>query len=159
MSHSRGRDRLRVVVLVILALGIYLSVALAQPKASETDGAAPDSRPNVVPLVTDDQTLDEMSGLPQTSALIGGRGTTFRRAYISYPLCCPSRAAILTGQYMHDNGVHGNSPPDGGWQRFYEEGLEQRDLPIWLRSASYYNLQVGKYLNGYGGSPASIPPG
>ena len=38
-------------------------------------------------------------------------------------------------------------------------GLEERDLPIWLRNAGYYNVQIGKYLNGYGGSPASIPPG
>jgi N-acetylglucosamine-6-sulfatase len=117
------------------------------------------SRPNVIMLLTDDQTLQEMSGLPQTSTLIGGRGTTFSRAYISYPLCCPSRAAILTGQYMHDNGVHGNSPPDGGWQRFHEEGLEQRDLPTWLHNAGYHDVQIGKYLNGYGGTPAPIPPG
>ena len=112
-------------------------------------------KPNVVLLLTDDQTLEEMSGLPQTSSLIGGRGTTFSRAYVSYPLCCPSRAAILTGQYMHDNGVHGNSPPTGGWQRYDERGLEQRDLPNWLRGAGYHNVQVGKYLNGYNGS---LPP-
>ena len=155
-SHPSPR---RLVALVILAIAGFLSVALAQPKASETPAPASSSRPNVVLLVTDDQTLDEMNGLPQASALIGVQGTTFGRAYISYPLCCPSRAAILTGQYMHDNGVHGNSPPDGGWQRFHERGLEERDLPIWLRNAGYYNVQIGKYLNGYDGSPAPIPPG
>ena len=109
-------------------------------------------------LVTDDQTLEEMVGLPRTAALLGGQGTTFSRAYISYPLCCPSRAAILTGQYMHNNGVHGNNPPIGGWQRFRAEGLEERDLPNWLRSAGYYNVQIGKYLNGYNGNPPPIPP-
>ena len=158
MARSPRRARLRFVALAILAIAAFLSVALAQPKASD-QAAASSSRPNIVLMVTDDQTLDEMSGLPQTSGLIGGQGTTFGRAYISYPLCCPSRAAIFTGQYMHDNGVHGNSPPEGGWQRFHKEGLEQRDLPIWLHNAGYYNVQVGKYLNGYGGSPAPIPPG
>jgi N-acetylglucosamine-6-sulfatase len=147
----------------LLAAGL-LAVALAaliawQSLLGERATAQSSDRPNVVMLLTDDQTLDEMSGLPQTSALIGGQGATFSRAYVSYPLCCPSRAAILTGQYMHDNGVHGNSPPDGGWQRFSGEGLEQRDLPIWLRNAGYYNVQIGKYLNGYGGSPPPIPPG
>jgi len=139
---------------VAIALGALAAVNLAGPSAS----AQSSGKPNVVMLLTDDQTLDEMSGLPQTSALIAGQGTTFSRAYISYPLCCPSRAAIFTGQYMHNNGVRGNSPPVGGWQRFHELGLEQRDLPTWLHAAGYYNVQIGKYLNGYSGAPPPIPP-
>jgi arylsulfatase A-like enzyme len=159
MPGTTRISRRRFAALATLVLCVALSIALTQLLAGETRAAAPSSRPNVVLMLTDDQTLEEMSGLPQTSSLIGGQGATFSRAYISYPLCCPSRAAILTGQYMHDNGVHGNSPPDGGWQRFHAEGLEQRDLPIWLRNAGYYNVQVGKYLNGYGGSPPPVPPG
>jgi arylsulfatase A-like enzyme len=142
-----------------LLCGALTAAIAAQALLGESATAQSGDRPNVVMLLTDDQTLDEMSGLPETSSLIGGRGTTFSRAYVSYPLCCPSRAAILTGQYMHDNGVHGNSPPDGGYQRFHAEGLEQRDLPIWLQGAGYHNVQIGKYLNGYGGSPAPVPPG
>lgn len=141
-------------------LAAALAAVVAGQSAFGTSATAQSSgKPNIVMLLTDDQTLEEMSGLPQTSSLIGGRGASFSRAYISYPLCCPSRAAILTGQYMHDNGVHGNSPPSGGWQRFRDEGLQQRDLPIWLQNAGYHNVQIGKYLNGYGGSPAPIPPG
>jgi N-acetylglucosamine-6-sulfatase len=147
-------------LLLATALAAALALVIAgQSLRGESATAQASGKPNVVVLLTDDQTLEEMSGLPQTSGLIGGQGTTFSRAYASYPLCCPSRAAILTGQYMHNNGVHGNSPPDGGWQRFHEEGLEQRDLPNWLQSAGYYNVQIGKYLNGYGGSPAPVPPG
>jgi N-acetylglucosamine-6-sulfatase len=152
--------RFRRHLLLAGAFAVALSAAIAvQSLSGESATAQSSGRPNVVVLLTDDQTLDEMSGLPQTSSLIGGQGATFSRAYISYPLCCPSRAAILTGQYMHNNGVHGNSPPDGGWQRFHAEGLEQRDLPIWLQGAGYYNVQIGKYLNGYGGSPPPVPPG
>jgi len=154
MRSRRGR------LLLVAAFAGVLAVAIAGQSLLGASATAQSSgKPNVVLLLTDDQTLEEMSGLPQTSSLIGGQGTTFSRAYVSYPLCCPSRAAMLTGQYMHDNGVHGNSPPEGGWQRFHAQGLEQRDLPIWLRDAGYYNVQVGKYLNGYGGSPAPIPPG
>jgi N-acetylglucosamine-6-sulfatase len=146
-------------LVAVLLCGALVAAVAAQSLLGESATAQSGDRPNVVMLLTDDQTLDEMSGLPETSSLIGGRGTTFSRAYVSYPLCCPSRAAILTGQYMHDNGVHGNSPPDGGYQRFHAEGLEQRDLPIWLQGAGYHNVQIGKYLNGYGGSPAPVPPG
>jgi arylsulfatase A-like enzyme len=151
MRSRRGR-----LLLAVLAVAVVALVIAGQSLLGERATAQSSGKPNIVMLLTDDQTLEEMSGLPQTSSLIGGQGATFSRAYISYPLCCPSRAAILTGQYMHNNGVHGNSPPDGGWQRFHAEGLEQRDLPIWLQRAGYYNVQVGKYLNGYNGS---LPPG
>ncbi|HET8976086.1 MAG TPA: sulfatase, partial [Solirubrobacterales bacterium] len=115
--------------------------------------------PNVVVILSDDQALSEMSGLPKTSSLIGGQGVSFDRAYITYPLCCPSRATILSGQYMHNTGVRGNTPPFGGWKRFKDLGTEAKALPTWLDSAGYYNVQVGKYMNGYAGDPPPIPPG
>ncbi len=152
---GRGIRLATAVAALLCAIGL---LALLTGNSGSNAAAQASGKPNVVMLLTDDQTLDEMSGMPQTSALIGAQGTTFSRAYISYPLCCPSRAAILTGQYMHDNGVRGNSPPEGGWQRFHDQGLEQRDLPTWLHDAGYYNVQIGKYLNGYGGAPPPIPP-
>src|SRR4051812_5916725 len=103
------RDLMRAGRVHLLAAGL-LAIALAaliawQSVLGERATAQSSDRPNVVMLLTDDQTLDEMSGLPQTSALIGGQGATFIPAYVSYPLFCPSRAAILTRQYTHDNGV------------------------------------------------------
>ena len=101
-----------------------------------------------------------MWALPRTAALLGGaNGATFTRAYISYPLCCPARATILTGQYMHNNGVRGNSGAQGGWQAFRGVGSEARALPTWLQGAGYHTVQIGKYLNGYSGGPPPIPPG
>ena len=125
---------------------------------SEGAGAAPGDPPNVVLITTDDQTLEEMGALPQVNSLIGGAGISFTRSYVSYPLCCPSRAALLSGQYMHNNGVRGNGGPQGGWHRF-RDGAEPRALPTWLAAAGYYNVEVGKYMNGYGGSPPPVPPG
>ena len=47
---------------------------------------------------------------------------------MSYPLCCPSRATYLTGQYAHNHGVR-NTPPHGG-----DEALDARHtLPVWLQ--------------------------
>ncbi len=146
-------------LLILPAIAISLAAILAQPRAGGVAAAGPKSKPNVILLVTDDQTLQEMSGLPQASALIGGQGATFNRAYISYPLCCPARASILSGEYMHNHNVRGNSPPTGSWSRFHDLGTEARDLPTWLQAAGYYDVQIGKYLNGYGGAPPPTPPG
>ena len=65
-------------------------------------------RPNVVVVMTDDQD-NTLRGMDSVSSLLSARGTTFANSYTSYPLCCPSRATFLTGQYAHNHGVLGNS--------------------------------------------------
>jgi arylsulfatase A-like enzyme len=145
-----------VLAAVLLAGGIAVDVL---PGASEPAGAAGAGKPNIVFILTDDQTLSEMAAMPQTTALIGGQGATFERFYISYPLCCPSRATMLTGQYMHNTGVRGNNPPFGGWDRFSGLGDEAKDLPVWLQAAGYKTVGIGKYLNGYGAGVPTVPPG
>jgi arylsulfatase A-like enzyme len=147
--------RRTVAAAAMLLLGFACLLALIGPWQA---GAAPGDPPNVVLITTDDQTLEEMRALPQTTSLIGGAGVTFTRSYVSYPLCCPSRAALLSGQYMHNNGVRGNGGTFGGWPRF-QAGPESKALPTWMADAGYYNVEVGKYMNGYDGSPPPIPAG
>ncbi len=48
------------------------------------------------------------------------KGVTMKRFYDNFPLCCPSRSTILTGQYAHNHHVLSNSPPDGGYGVFNE---------------------------------------
>ena len=38
-------------------------------------------------------------------------GMRFDHAYCAYPVCTPSRAALLTGTYAHTNGVYNNATP------------------------------------------------
>ena len=64
--------------------------------------------------MTDDQAADTMRAMPRARHLLGGEGTTFTQALVSFPLCCPSRASFLTGQYAHNHGVLDNHPPAGG---------------------------------------------
>src|SRR4051812_6125006 len=120
--------------------------------------AAPQARrPNIVLLMTDDMRADDLARMPATRRLIAGAGATFTRAYVSFPLCCPSRATLNSGQYAHNHGVRGNGAPRGGFQ-----ALTDRDnlLATWLRDAGYYTVHIGKYLNGYGTQePATPQPG
>ena len=118
--------------------------------------AAPGARPNIVVVMTDDQTAAELAGMPATRRLVGSAGVTFNRAYVSYPVCCPSRATYLTGQYAHNHGVMGLYPPSGGYGAFDKAN----SLPVWLRRAGYRTAHIGKFLNGYGDQqPADVPPG
>ena len=64
-------------------------------------------RPNIVLILTDDQdsTLGGAEPLEQGKKLIANEGAVFKNAYATTPICCPSRASILTGRYLHNTGV------------------------------------------------------
>src|SRR5687767_3408294 len=111
------------------------------------NGAAAQERPNVLVILTDDQTLESMRVLEKTQRLLGQEGTVFANAFVSYPVCCPSRATLLTGQYAHNHKVMANKPPDGGHGRLDHSNT----LPVWLQETGYETAHVGKYLNGYKG--------
>ncbi len=108
-------------------------------------GKSARKRPNLVLIITDDQTLEQFSPLvmPKAESLLVNHGTTFSQGIVSSPQCGPSRAQMLTGQYAHNNGY--TSDREG------YAGLEQarRVLPEWLRKAGYKTIHVGKYMNGY----------
>jgi arylsulfatase A-like enzyme len=97
-----------------------------------------------------------MEVLPNVRRLIGDQGVTFDNNFDSFSLCCPSRATFLTGQYSHNNGVRGNSPPQGGYQALDKSNT----LAVWLQRGGYYTVHLGKFLNGYGRqNPTEIPAG
>jgi arylsulfatase A-like enzyme len=143
--------------LTLCALCGVLAIAPRAAGPSTADAAGPSSRPNVVVLMTDDQTLRSMRAMPRTRALIGDQGARFANSFVSNPRCCPSRATFLTGQYSHNNGVLTNGLPLGGWQRL--RGTSNW-LPTWLQTAGYRTVHVGKFLNHYGlDDPTEVPPG
>src|ERR671937_2444520 len=103
------------IFLVGAALCAALAVGLGL--SSHRSHAAAKPRPNILVLETDDQTLAEMAVLPTVRRLIGDEGVTFDSSFVTFSLCCPSRASLLTGQYPHNNGVRGNGPPLGGYYK------------------------------------------
>jgi arylsulfatase A-like enzyme len=145
LSSSRDvRVRGRAALAMLLASLAVIAGAVA---AGRAEGAA--NQKNVIFILTDDMTSSELAGMPNVMSEIAAQGATFNRAYVSFPLCCPSRATMMSGQYMHNHGVHGNFPPQGSWLKFRPH--ETNDLPVWLHGDGYYNVHIGKYMNGYGG--------
>ncbi len=120
--------------------------------------------PNVLVIVTDDQTVGTWRAMPQTYHRIVQRGVEFTQAFASNPMCCPSRAAILTGGFSTHSGVYSNGGPYGGMRAFHEHGDEHRTLAA-LLDPTYETALFGKYLNGYSAyadaelHPGYVPPG
>lgn len=126
-------------------------------------------RPNIVFILTDDQRWDAVGSthapagevvMPSVMSELVASGVTFDSAFVSTPLCCPSRATILTGQYAHTSGVRLSQPPDGGAVVFDDSST----LATWLHAAGYRTGLFGKYLNGYQSlwtntEPPYRPPG
>ncbi len=117
---------------------------LARPGTPGTQGVA--GRPNVLLITADDTAVGDLDHMPQVARLITEQGTTFDDALAPTPICAPSRASLLTGQYAHNHGVLTVDGDGGGAQAFHA----QNTLPVWLQRAGYETLFVGKYLNGYG---------
>lgn len=141
-------------------LSFSLLAGAAAPLALGTQvAAAPPDKPNIILISTDDQSVLDMKYMPYTRQLLGGTaGATFRNALSPYPLCCPARATIVTGQHAHNHGVLSNKAPSGGYEGL--RPLNDRTLPVWMHNAGYRTTFTGKYLNGYGeADPREVPPG
>ncbi len=148
------RVGLRAGLAFALAAGTLVLAATRPAPASN-----PDLRPNVVLILTDDQAPGSVPhdppAMPAFQAMVedpSEHWVWFPNAFLSTPLCCPSRASILTGRSDLRTGVRTNH--DGHL-------LDPTDnLAAWLHDAGYRTALIGKYLNGYpfDGQPL-VPPG
>lgn len=133
-GHLAAIARSGRVWLALVVIG-GLVAAMGWPVAADRDKPPP----NVLVVVTDDQ----RGGLPVMPALREWmqEGTFFPNAYATTPLCCPSRASIMSGLYAHNHGVRGN--PDAlGFN-------PDQTLQAYLDEEGYETALYGKYLNNY----------
>ncbi len=112
-----------------IMLGLYASAA---------------QQPNILFMLTDDHAVqsigcfgtifenyDPTPNLDQLAA----EGVKFSNAFVNNSICAPSRAAILTGKYSHNNGVR-------AWEEF--DGSQQT-FPKLLQDAGYHTVLIGKW--------------
>ncbi|MCB1006666.1 MAG: sulfatase-like hydrolase/transferase, partial [Acidimicrobiales bacterium] len=134
-----------VVAAVVVALVAVGAVVVVRSRGAtdvlHTETGA--RRPNVLVIMTDDQTLESVRVMDNVKSRLMGEGTTFSSAYVSFPNCCPSRATYLTGQYAHNTGVKDNVPPLGGYTKLRADDT----VALALQRSGYYTAHVGKYLN------------
>lgn len=126
------------------------ATAVAAPGSVAADaGAPPVGRPrNLILILSDDHRHDFMSFVPgappwlETPGLdrLARGGAHLKNAFVSTSLCSPSRASILTGQYMHHHKVVDNQRPEPAGIVFFPEHLQR---------AGYRTAFVGKWHMGH----------
>lgn len=147
------RSRVWLVAIVTFA-SAFPVVPLAEGEVPIPQGSRT-SLPNIVLILTDDQRADTLRYMPNVQRLMVNKGIRFSNGYVVNPLCCPSRASILTGAYSHTTGVYTNDPDMHGGFPAFRDGST---IATWLQSAGYRTSLFGKYLNGYGVT-TYVPPG
>ena len=116
---------------------------------SSLSSAPVPARPNIIFILADDLDAAEYAYMPKLKSLVADQGVTFENFFVNVSLCCPSRATTMRGQYVQNTQIFGNTPPDGGFQRIYELGLEKSMVGVWLQAVGYKTMLAGKYVNGY----------
>ncbi|MBP9947940.1 MAG: sulfatase [Vicinamibacteria bacterium] len=133
----------------------------ATPSATPTPAAAT-ARPNIILVLLDDGEDAMISNMPRIRANFIERGLRFTNAFSNTPLCGPSRANILSGQFAHNTRVIGNVGSDAGYPAWREAGYDTNSVGPWLKAAGYRTGIFGKYQNDYPtGAPSEtfVPAG
>lgn len=130
-ENMMNKKVLSVVVAGLIALG---GVAFLNTKPAEADI----TKPNILFILVDDMRKDEMAPLTFVN---DGTWLDFSNASVEVPMCCPSRASILTGRYASDVGVTSNTSGQ------YLD--DSKTIATVLDTSGYYTGLAGKYLNNY----------
>ncbi len=127
------------------AAAVLLPAVGLSPVPAPVASAGGEGRPNVLIIMTDDQRVESMGPMRRTRFWFRQGGTEFGNAFVTTPLCCPSRASVFTGRYSHNHMVKTNADA---------LELDQKStLQRYLQDEGYRTAIVGKYLNSWTGPP------
>ena len=134
---------IKILLQFLVVIGLFLATSCSKKQNTAQE------KPNIIFIITDDQQVGllgiEGSPVSITPNIdrIGKEGVIFKNAFVVTPLCSPSRASFLTGQYAHTHEVINND----------KLGLDviSHTLMTWprqLREAGYETAFIGKWHMG-----------
>ncbi len=132
---------------------ITLPIAATLATLAAPFAHAAERKPNFIFIIADDHRWDAMGTVQREQGeaarfpwfespvmdRMAAEGVRFRNAFVVHSICSPGRAAFLTGQYNHINGITTNSRP------FPEDATTHATL---LRDAGYRTAYFGKWHMG-----------
>lgn len=143
----------QIIPLALLTGSLSLQAAM---KAKEP---AHNSKPNIIYILADDLGYSELgcygNKFNETPNLdrLARQGVRFTQAYAAAPVCSPSRAALMTGQFPARTGITDYLRPNAG--QFLDTTYVT--LPELLRDNGYHTGIIGKWhLSGYKQNNAPI---
>lgn len=151
---------------------LVLFVTALLPAWGTFESALAAKRPNVVLIISDDQTYTDFGFMGNDDVLtpnidrLASQSARYVNGYVPSSVCRPSLVSILTGLYPHQHGVHFNHPPPGFSKltKSPEIGKAEFDalrekaaglirtiptLPRRLAANGYRCFQTGKYWEGH----------
>lgn len=149
MTPTRLFTTASIVALTVLVAAPAASAAPAGSARAPTAAPATQTRqPNVVVILADDLGYGDTSGYGSTVIRtpnidrLSAEGVRFTDAYVSHPVCAPSRAGLLTGRYQERFGYEFN--PVG---RDETGGVSLHEIMVGqiMKTAGYVTGMVGKW--------------
>lgn len=131
---TRSLPALAGLVLVLALAGPALAAASSSLGSTGTAPSTPAPEgdigpPTIVMIVADDLDAGSIGEMPNLRSLLIEQGASVTNAFLTTSLCCPSRASILRGQYVHNHGVLTNAGEQGGSPTYDRLDREEDSLP------------------------------
>lgn len=141
MFASSLKNSLVLVFLCTLAISVASDVFAQQRSRNKKhltyQPPSRERKPNIILILTDDQDVElgSLNFMPKTLHSIRDQGAELRHAYVTTPMCCPSRSSLLTGMYVHNHNVYTNN--DNCSSTYWQTTHETRSFATYLSNAGY----------------------
>ena len=148
-----GRETMIACRSIARSIAVFFALAASLAGATPASAREPSNRPNVIIIVSDDQGYNDVGFNGSTEIPTPGidriahEGVRFSRGYVTFPVCGPSRAGLLTGRHQARFGFDRN--PDNNPNNQLS-GLPRSEEMIseYLKRGGYATMAIGKWHMG-----------